>query len=478
MKRIILGAVLALSACDGVVVGPDDAGAGGGSGATGGGSGATGGGSATGGGGGGGGTVDAGRVDDVLTTAELAAAGTYSPLPGVPADPTNAFADNAAAATLGQRLYYDKSYSGALAVGTDGGNGGLGAVGQRGQVACVSCHESTSGADIRSIPNNVSLGTDYGTRNALAVVNASFHTWTNWGGRFDSQWSLPLAVAENGKIMASTRLEVVHMLWTKYRSDYDAIFPVPLDAALDPNATDAARFPAAGKPKALATDPDGPWELMTATDRAIVNRIYANYGKAIAAYLRKLVSRNAPFDRFVEGDGTAISASAKRGFRVFTGRGKCSSCHFGPAFTDGSFHALGVPQTGAHVPAADLGRFTDVVPMLGSAFSTAGAYSDSPDAGKLTGLAQGDAQRGQFRTSMLRGLGASAPYMHSGQFATLADVVDFYDLGGGTVPDGGTLDVGVTPLSLSTQEKADLVAFLQTLDGQAVDAALLMNTAR
>ncbi len=78
------------------------------------------------------------------------------------------------------------------------------------------------------------------------------------------------------------------------RADYDAIFPVPLDAALDPAAADAARFPAQGKPKQAMTDADGAWELMAAGDRAIVNRIYANYGKAIAAYLRRLVSREGP----------------------------------------------------------------------------------------------------------------------------------------------------------------------------------------
>ncbi len=422
--------------------------------------------------------IDAGIDAGVLSEADLTLAHTFSPLPAVPADPTNAFADDAAAATLGHRLYFDSSYSGALAVGTDGGNGGLGAAGERGKVACVSCHTSVSGSDDRTVPNHVSLGTDYGTRNALAVVNASFLPWTNWGGRFDSQWSLPLAVAENGKIMAATRLGVAHLLWNKYRADYDAIFPVPLDAALDPNATDAARFPAQGKPKAAATDPDGPWEMMAATDRAIVNRIYANYGKAIAAYLRKLVSRQAPFDRFVAGDSTAISVSAQRGFKVFASKGKCATCHSGPSFSDGKFHALGVQQTGDRVPATDLGRFQDVPALLGSAFNTAGAYSDAPDAGKLTGLAQADAMRGAFRTSGLRGLGASAPYMHSGQLKTLGDVVSFYDQGGGAVPDGGTLDPLVTPLSLSADEKADLIAFLQTLDGAAVDPALLVNTAR
>ena len=156
----------------------------------------------------------------------------------------------------------------------------------------------------------------------------------------------------------------------------------------------------------------------------------------------------------------------------------CSTCHAGPAFTDGSFHALGVPQVGERVPAADLGRFADVTGLLASVFNSNGAYSDAPDAGKLAGLAQATTMRGQFRTPGLRGLSGSAPYMHSGQFATLTEVVEFYDRGGGAVVDGGTLDPLVTPLSLTTDERADLVAFLQTLDGAAVDPALLINTAR
>ena len=428
------------------------------------------------GGGTGGGTADAGRVDDVLTAAELVTAAQFTPLTAVPADATNAYADNAAAAVLGQRLYFDTSYSGALTVGSNGTNGGLGAAGEKGKVACVSCHLSLAGDDNRSTPNNVSLGTDYGTRNALPVTNASFSAWTNWGGRFDSQWSLPLAVAENGKIMKSTRLEVAHMLWAKYRTEYDAVFPVPLDASLDPASGTAARFPLVGKPKALVGDADGAWELMAAADRTIVNRIFANYGKAIAAYMRKLVSRNAAFDRFVAGDGTALTASAKRGFRIFSTKGNCSKCHTGPSFSDDKFHALGVTQSGPNVPGTDLGRFTDVTGLLASAFNTAGAYSDDAGTGKLTGLAQAPSMTAQFRTMGLRGAGRSAPYMHSGQLATLDAVVDFYNSGGGAVADGGTLDTDVTALGLTAAEKIDLVAFLKTLDGEAVPAALLINT--
>jgi cytochrome c peroxidase len=413
----------------------------------------------------------------LLTPADLTVAMTTSPVPAVPQDLTNAYADNAAAATFGQRLYMDRSYSGALSVGTDGGNGSLGDAGVRGLVSCFACHSAPVAlSDNRSTPNNVSLGTNFGTRNALGVANSSLHVWTNWGGRFDSQWSLPLAVAENGSIMASTRLEVVHMIWNKYRADYDAIFPVPLDPALDPNAADAARFPPVGKPKANAADPDGPWELMTATDRAIVNRIYANFGKAIAAYLRKNVSRNAPWDRFVAGDVGAITLGAQRGFLLFKGKGQCIGCHSGPTFSDKAFHNLGVPQVGPHVPATDNGRFQDVPPLLASAFNSAGAYSDAPDAGRLAGLVQSDSMRGQFRTPMLRGLSSSAPYMHSGQFATLEAVVDFYDQGGGTSVDGGTLDAALMPLGLTAGEKADLIEFLRSLDGEPVDQALLMDT--
>lgn len=450
------------------------AGGGTGGGATGGG---TGGGSTDSGSGGGGGAGDAGQPED-WSTAEWALARTMSPLPAVPADATNAYADDAAAAVLGQRLYFDKSYSGALNVADDGMNGGLGMAGERGKVACASCHGSAAGSDSRTQPNNVSLGTDYGTRNALGVVNAAFYPWTNWGGRFDSQWPLPLAVAENARIMKSSRLEIAHLLFDKYRADYDAIFPVPLDAALSPTAPDAARFPPAGKPKAAASDPDGPWELMTAADRAIVNRIFVNYGKALAAYMRRHVSRNAPFDRIVAGDTSALSASAKRGFKVFAGKGRCAPCHSGPHFSDGQFHTLGVPQTGPRVPATDLGRFADVPGLLASPFNTAGAFSDDAGTGKLSGLSQDAGMVGQFRTPSLRGLTTSAPYMHSGQLATLEAVVDFYDQGGGAVVDGGVLDPLMQPLGLTAAEKADLVAFLEALEGEPVDAALLVDTSR
>jgi cytochrome c peroxidase len=288
---------------------------------------------------------------------------------------------------------------------------------------------------------------------------------------------LSLAVAEGGATMKSTRLEVVHMLFDKYRTEYDAIFPVPLDAALDPDAIDAARFPASGKPKAAAADPDGAFELMTAADRLIVNRIYANFGKAIAAYMRTLVSRDAPFDRYVAGDLDAIPESAKRGLHTFLA--KCTGCHIGPNFADDDFHALAVPQTGLHVPAADSGRFTDVVPLLSSAFNTSGVFSDNTTTGILTGLAQADSMKGQFRTKSLRNIAEAAPYMHAGQLATLADVVAFYNVGGGDVGATGIVkDPLMVPLNLDAQQQTDLVEFLKTLTGERMPAERLVDTSK
>ena len=411
---------------------------------------------------------------EILSAADLATLGTMSPLPAVPADTTNAYADSAAAAKLGQMLFFDKSYAGALAVADDGTNGGLGLVGDTGKVACASCHAvgSDSLDDRRSTPNNVSLAANFGTRNALGVVNSAFYTWTNWGGRFDSQWSLPTAVAENAAIMNSTRLAVAHMLYAKYRTEYNAAFPVALDADLDPASANASRFPATGKPGQAAFDG------MAAADKDIINRIYANYGKALQAYMRKLVSRNAPFDRFIAGDKTAISMSAQRGAKLFLTK-DCVGCHSGPDFTDNQFHALVVAQTGPHVPATDLGRYQDVPGLLASAFNVNGAFSDDTNTGKLTGLVQDNTQKGQFRTKSLRNVAGAGPYMHSGQLATLEDVIDFYDQGGGDPGASGiTKDTRMMPLGLSPGDKADLVEFMKTLTGEPLSVALVVDTSK
>lgn len=256
------------------------------------------------------------------------------------------------------------------------------------------------------------------------------------------------------------------------------MFP-PLPTALAPAAVDFYRFPLTGKPKADATEPDGPWEDMEPADRTLVNAIWANYGKAIQAYVRRLVSRNAPLDRFIADGGDAISLAAKRGFQVFAGKGNCISCHAGPTLSDQKFHALGVPQTGSKIPATDLGRNADVPALLGYVLKSDGPFSDNAETGRLTGLVQTEAQKGQFRTPSLRHVAQSAPYMHTGGFATLGDVIDFYVAGGGDVSSAGFgKDSLMTKLSLTAAEKDDLIAFLQTLTGEAISSSLTTDTSK
>lgn len=411
-----------------------------------------------------GGEAGDGEEPVVLTDAERAIAATLSPLPDVPPDPTNAYADDEGAAALGQMLFFDASYSGALAVDSDLGNAG-----ETGKVSCASCHMSPTMADHRSMPNNVSLGANFHSRNAPGVVNSSYYAWTNWGGRFSSQWELPIAVAEAPVIMNSTRLDVLHTIANKYRAEYDAVFE-DLPATLD-----VAKFPLSGKPGQAS------WDGMAAEDQELANRVYVNYAKALQAYMRKLVSKNTRFDQFVAGDEDALTPAELRGYKLFVGKARCNGCHLGPNFSDDKFHNIGVPQTGPHVPEGDDGRHKDVLGLLGSPFNGAGAFSDDPAAGqlKLAGLTNPmpESARGAFRTPSLRGVAQSAPYMHSGQLATLEEVVEFYNSGGG-VPVSGTKDPLILPLYLSVDEQSDLVAFLKTLNGEPIPPALLEDTSK
>lgn len=153
-----------------------------------------------------------------------------------------------------------------------------------------------------------------------------------------------------------------------------------------------------------------------------------NLAKAIGAFERTINSGNAPFDRYKSGDKDALSEAAERGRDIFFNKAKCSSCHSGPHFSDGGFHNIGVGMDGEK---PDLGRFAET--NLG-----------------------GD--KGSFKTPTLREIARTAPYMHDGSLATLADVIDYYDKGG--VPNE-FLDEEIFPLKLSDQEKKDLETFLR-----------------
>lgn len=390
---------------------------------------------------------------------ELAAIFRHSPLPPLPAPDTDARANDPRAAALGQFLFFDSHFS------------------ANGKVSCASCHQPARAfTDGRAMAKGVGLG----TRNTPTLLDAAFNHWYFWDGRTDSLWSQALQPLENPREFGSDRLFVVHAVAADpvLRAAYRQVFG-PL-----PPLADSARFPAHAR---LAAQPNLPaakaWAAMAPADRAAVDRMFSNLGKAIEAYERKLVSSNAPFDRYVEGLRTgdpaelaAISPAAKRGLKLFVGAAHCDLCHSGPAFSDSQFHNLGLPLLPGET--ADPGRAAGIQAVKTDPFDGTGAFSDDPKRAakeRLAFLPPAASQLGAFKTPSLRNVALTAPYMHDGRFATLAQVLDFYAQGKAASHGRlvgareATLDL-IPPLTKGQQ--ANLIAFLKTLTGAPLPRAL------
>lgn len=404
--------------------------------------------------GGGGGGGDAGQDSGVDPWVALALQ--HSPLPAVPAEPTNAWADDPDAAWFGRWLFYDPRLSGS------------------GAHSCATCHDPALGFG-DGLALSQAAGTT--TRHAPTLWNTAFNDWMFWDGRADSHWAQALKPIEDPAEQATSRLAVAHLVADDplLRAAYERIF-----GAL-PDLSDRARFPAQGKPTGDPDDPlDQAWAGMTEEDRHAVDLVFSHLGKAIAAYERQLVRGDAPFDRWVEGlqDGDpdklgAISQEAVAGFELFRGEGNCHLCHAGPTMTNHAFHNVGL----AWVPGTrqdDLGRYEGITAVLEDPFNGQGAFSDDPGAAlyKLGYLVQGPEQLGQFKVPSLRNVALSAPYMHGGQLPTLTDVVRFYsELD--QEPAWGFREELMVPLHWDEAQIASVVAFLESLTGAAPDPSLL-----
>jgi cytochrome c peroxidase len=392
-----------------------------------------------------------------LSRAEVEIALELSPLPDPPPDPTNAVYEDPVAARLGQALFYEARLSGT------------------GTFSCATCHDpARSWTDGRPLAKAM----EHHPRHTMTLWNVAWNRWFFWDGRKDTLWSQALAPIEDPREQASSRLRVVRFVLTdpEYRRAYEGVFgPAPELAGLPAEPLDARPVP--GEPE---HPHDVAWRALSPELQEGVNRAFANLGKAIAAFERRIVSRNSSFDRFVqglrEGDAAqreALGASATRGLRLFVGKGRCVLCHDGPNFTDSEFHDNRFPTS----EGVDPGRILGLVALQRDPFSSSGPYSDAPAVGreKLDYLVIDDhrTQR-EFKTPTLRNVARTAPYMHEGQLATLADVVEFYStLAGATaVSPGG--ERTVQPLHLDEREKADLVAFLETLTDEGLPADLLV----
>lgn len=313
---------------------------------------------------------------DALQLAEMRSA--YSRPYDIPFPEENPFTE--AKVELGKMLFFDPRLSGSNLI------------------SCASCH-NPSFAWEDGQPTGAGQGMNRLGRHTPTVLNLAWSEVFFWDGRADTLEEQALGPIQAGVEMAQPLDELIVELEgiPGYREAFEAAFPG-----------------------------------QGITEEGI--------GMAIATYERTIVSNKAPFDRWIEGDDSAISLSAQRGFVLYNTKARCSACHSGWNMTDDSFHDIGLPSD-------DIGR-EEVVGM--------------PEF------------RHTFKTPGLRNIVQRAPYMHDGSLSTLAEVVEHYDNGFIHRP---TLSDDIKPLNLTRRERADLVAFMETLTSQddPVELPLLPN---
>ncbi|MBN9315468.1 MAG: methylamine utilization protein [Devosia sp.] len=325
-------------------------------------------------------------------------------LPPMPADPSNAVADDPAAAALGKRLFADTRLS------------------ANGKVACATCHDPD-----KQFQDGLAVGHGVGTgnRRTMPIAGTAYSPWMFWDGRADSQWAQALGPLENPLEHGSDRASVVRVVVEHYAADYAAVFGAPVEA----------------QP---------------------VDRVFANVGKAIAAFERTILPGGTRFDAYADaigrGEASALlSAEETAGLGLFMGKGKCLDCHNGPLFTDNSFHNIGVPAT-----PDDLGRMAGAAKVQADPFNCLGPFSDArpEQCMELAFIkAEGEELRGAFKTPSLRGVSGRAPFMHAGQLASIADVLAHYN----AAPAATVGHSELTRINLTAEELTALAAFLDTL---------------
>ena len=337
-------------------------------------------------------------------------------LEDLPPNPSNAVADNPIAAEFGSLLFSEPRLS------------------ANGSISCATCHQP-----LRRFTDGMPKGQAIGTtdRNTPSLVGVAYSPWQFWDGRRDSLWAQALAPLEDEREHAFDRSEVLAVVAgdEMYRKFYEDLFGELLD--------------------------------LKAADANAMNTAFANVGKAIAAFERTLMPGESRFDRYVaalaNGDvdrsQELFDDDEIRGLRLFIGDANCTQCHNGPLFTNHEFHNTGVISFPGDVP--DKGRVTGVREVMRDEFNCKGDYSDDVErsCGELE-FARTDATLiGAFKTPSLRNLENTAPFMHKGQFQTIAGVLQHYNI----AADAMIGHNEAKPLGLSRRELDQLEAFLATL---------------
>jgi cytochrome c peroxidase len=334
--------------------------------------------------------------------------------PKMQRDPTNRVSGNIEAVRLGQRLFFEPRLSGT------------------GSVLCATCHVPFRGFhDGR--PR--AFGLEEADRNTQTIVNVRFSRWFGWDGGTDSLWAQSIRPLLDEREMKSSAAHVAGFI----RSN---------------------SFFSTGYEKTFGEKP-------SADDEEVL----VNVGKALAAFQETLVSRRTPFDEFRDSlernnmeEAARYPAAAQRGLKIFVGKGNCSTCHFGPLFSNGEFSDTGVPFF-AGKGRVDTGRHGGIQKLKANAHNLLGRFNDDRSGQSATGTRHVDPQHrnfGEFRVPSLRNVARTAPYMHNGSLAALPDVINFYsNLNEERLhADGEKI---LRPLKLTQEEAEDLVSFLQSL---------------
>jgi cytochrome c peroxidase len=304
---------------------------------------------------------------------------------------------------LGEKLFTDKRLS------------------QDGTVACSTCHDPAKGF-VDGKPQSQGVRKQVGQRNSPTVLNAMFNASQFWDGRaanLEEQAKLP--ILNPIEMAMKSPAEVVAKLRAipEYADEFQRVFGRPPE--------------------------------------------YDDLAAAIAAFERTQFSGNAPFDRYILGNESAIPGPARRGWALFNGKGRCTSCHAGnivaPLFSDQKFHNIGIAAHKSNfvilarealgvVRSGDQKQIDELA--IQTKFSELGRFL----------VTRNENEIGGFKTPTLRNIGITGPYMHDGSLRTLWDVMDHYNKGG--IPNP-FLDGGMQRLGLTEPEIDELVAFLFTL---------------
>jgi len=355
-----------------------------------------------------------------------------------PADGSNRWADDPAAADLGQRLFFDRRLSG------------------NGKVSCASCHDPR-----RNFEDGVALAKGMGiaNRRTMPIAGTAHSPFLFWDGRKDSQWAQALGPLESAVEHGGTRAQYAHVIASHYRAEYERIFgPLPSLRGIPRGAGPVADAAAHAK-----------WAALSQRQRDDVTRIFVNVGKALAAYERRIAFAPSRFDRFAakwaatgSEPADVLDEKERAGFALFVGKANCIQCHNGPLLTNNEFHNTGVPRrTG--LP-EDRGRVAGIPAVRSDEFNCRSRWSDAKpgECPELQFLAPPSAAHERaYKVPSLRNVAERAPYMHAGQLASLRDVLDHYN----NAPAAAAGVTELKPLHLDAVELDALEAFLRSLSG-------------